>query len=116
MIERAAAGAGLELKVHPRMLRHARGYALANEGHDTGAIQDWLGHRSITSTAVYTALARTGSRILAVGETGTMATRDNRFTPAAHRSGFEARHRGNSPSYRERSRSSSEAPCHVRQA
>jgi hypothetical protein len=25
--------------------------------HDTRAIQGWLGHRSITSTAVYTALA-----------------------------------------------------------
>ena len=35
MIERAAAGAGLELKAHPHMLRHACGYALANKGHDT---------------------------------------------------------------------------------
>jgi integrase len=57
MIERAAASAGLELKAHPHMLRHACGYALANKGHDTRAIQGWLGHRSITSTAVYTALA-----------------------------------------------------------
>jgi integrase len=57
MIERAAAGAGLELKAHPHMLRHACGYALANKGHDTRAIQGWLGHRSITSTAIYTALA-----------------------------------------------------------
>ena len=32
-------------------------YALANKGHDTRAIQRWLGRRSITSTAVYTALA-----------------------------------------------------------
>jgi integrase len=47
----------LELKAHPHMLRHACGYALANKGHDTRAIQGWLGHRSITSTAVYTALA-----------------------------------------------------------
>jgi site-specific recombinase XerD len=31
--------------------------APANNGHDTRAIQGWLGHRSITSTAVYTALA-----------------------------------------------------------
>jgi site-specific recombinase XerD len=49
MIERAAAGAGLEIKAHPHMLRHACGYALANKGHDTRAIQGWLGHRSITS-------------------------------------------------------------------
>jgi site-specific recombinase XerD len=46
-----------ELKAHPHMLRHACGYALANKGHDTRAIQAWLGHRSITSTAAYTALA-----------------------------------------------------------
>jgi site-specific recombinase XerD len=39
------------------LLRHACGYALANKVHDTRAIQAWLGHRSITSTAVYTALA-----------------------------------------------------------
>jgi integrase len=57
MVERAAATAGLEIKAHPHMLRHACGYALANKGHDTRAIQGWLGHRSITSTAVYTALA-----------------------------------------------------------
>jgi site-specific recombinase XerD len=57
MIERAATSAGLDLKAHPHMLRHACGYALANKGHDTRAIQGWLGHRSITSTAVYTALA-----------------------------------------------------------
>jgi site-specific recombinase XerD len=58
MIERAARrGLGLELKAHPHMLRHACGYALANRGHDTRAIQGWLGHRSITSTAVYTAVA-----------------------------------------------------------
>jgi site-specific recombinase XerD len=57
MIGRAAASAGLELKAHPHMLRHACGYALANKGHNTRAIQGWLGHRSITSTAVYTALA-----------------------------------------------------------
>lgn len=57
MLERVAGSAGLKIKAHPHMLRHACGYALANKGHDTRAIQGWLGHRSITSTAVYTALA-----------------------------------------------------------
>jgi hypothetical protein len=52
MIERSAAGAGLEFKAHPHMLRHACGCALANKGHDTRAIQGWLGHRSITSAEV----------------------------------------------------------------
>jgi Phage integrase family len=55
MLEQAAVTAGLELKVLPH--HHACGYALANKGHDTRAKQGWLGHRSITSTAVYTALA-----------------------------------------------------------
>ncbi len=41
-----------ELKAHPHMLR-----ALANKGQDTRAIQGSLGHPSITSTAVYRALA-----------------------------------------------------------
>ena len=38
---------------------HACGYALANAGHDTRAIQDWLGHRSIQHTVRYTELAPT---------------------------------------------------------
>jgi integrase len=41
------------------MLRHACGYALANAGHDTRALQDWLGHRSIQHTARYTELSAT---------------------------------------------------------
>jgi type 1 fimbriae regulatory protein FimB len=56
-IERAAASARLEQKAHPHMLWHAFGYALADRGRDTRAIQGCLGHRSITSTAVYTAPA-----------------------------------------------------------
>ncbi len=39
MIEPATVGAGLELKAHPHMLRHACGCALANKGHNTRAIQ-----------------------------------------------------------------------------
>jgi type 1 fimbriae regulatory protein FimB/type 1 fimbriae regulatory protein FimE len=35
MVERAGIEAGLGFKVHPHMLRHACGYALANRGHDT---------------------------------------------------------------------------------
>jgi Phage integrase family len=45
-------GAELAIKMHPHMLRHACGYALANKGHDTRAIHGWLGHRSITSTGL----------------------------------------------------------------
>ena len=43
--------------VHPHMLRHACGYALANKGHDTRALQAYLGPRSIQATVRYTELA-----------------------------------------------------------
>ena len=45
--------------VHFQMLRHSCGYKLANDGIDTRAIQDWLGHVSITHTTRYTALSQT---------------------------------------------------------
>ena len=48
------ARAGMPFQVHAHMLRHRCGYALANAGHDTRAIQDWLGHRSIQHTVRYT--------------------------------------------------------------
>jgi len=57
MVERGAARAGLGLKAHPHMLRHACGFALANAGHDTRAVQAYLGHRNIQHTVCYTQLA-----------------------------------------------------------
>jgi site-specific recombinase XerD len=41
------------------MLRHACGYALANAGHDTRSIQDYLGHKAIQHTVRYTELSST---------------------------------------------------------
>ena len=57
MIQRAATIGGLEIKAHPHMLRHACGFALANAGHDTRAVQAYLGHRNIQHTVRYTELA-----------------------------------------------------------
>ena len=57
LVERAGIEAKLPLKVHPHMLRHATGYALANRGVDTRSLQAYLGHRSIQSTVRYTELA-----------------------------------------------------------
>jgi len=57
MIERAGAAAKLSFKAHPHMLRHACGYALANRGHDTRALQAYLGHRNIQHTVRYTELS-----------------------------------------------------------
>jgi type 1 fimbriae regulatory protein FimB/type 1 fimbriae regulatory protein FimE len=59
MIERAGDVAKLGFKVHPHMLRHACGYALANRGHDTRALQAYLGHRNIQHTVRYTELSPT---------------------------------------------------------
>ena len=58
MVERAGRAASLGIKVHAHMLRHACGYALANAGHDTRALQAYLGHRTIQNTTRYTALAQ----------------------------------------------------------
>jgi len=63
MFERAGDEANLGLKAHAHMLRHACGYALANKGHDTRALQAWLGHRNIAHTVRYTELSPTDSKI-----------------------------------------------------
>jgi type 1 fimbriae regulatory protein FimB len=47
--------AGLPVDAHPHMLRHACGFALADQGADTRLIQDYLGHRNIQHTVMYTA-------------------------------------------------------------
>jgi type 1 fimbriae regulatory protein FimB/type 1 fimbriae regulatory protein FimE len=45
------------LRVHPHMLRHACGFYLASRGHDTRAIQVYLGHKNIQHTVRYTELS-----------------------------------------------------------
>ena len=59
MIERAGVEAKFGFKPHPHMLRHACGYALANRGHDTRALQAYLGHKNIQHTVRYTELSPT---------------------------------------------------------
>src|SRR5262249_50405077 len=59
MVERAGVEAKLSFKTHPHMLRHACGYALANKGHDTRALQAYLGHCNIQHTVRYTELTPT---------------------------------------------------------
>jgi len=62
MVERAGGEAKLSFKAHPHMLRHACGYALANKGHDTRALQAYLGHKNIQHTVRYTELSPTRFR------------------------------------------------------
>jgi hypothetical protein len=49
--------------IHPHMLRHACGFKLANDGHDTRALQHYLGHKNIQHTVRYTEWRPTASRI-----------------------------------------------------
>lgn len=57
MVERAGIAGKLGFKAHPHMLRHACGFALANKGHDTRALQAYLGHKNIQHTVRYTELS-----------------------------------------------------------
>jgi type 1 fimbriae regulatory protein FimB/type 1 fimbriae regulatory protein FimE len=57
LVERLGKAAGMPFPIHPHMLRHACGFKLANDGHDTRSLQHWLGHKSINSTVGYTAMA-----------------------------------------------------------
>lgn len=55
IIRDSGLSARLNIAAHPHMLRHACGYALADRGTDTRLIQDYLGHRNIQHTVLYTA-------------------------------------------------------------
>ena len=57
LVTRLGVAAEFDFPIHPHMLRHATGYYLASKGHDTRAIQDYLGHRNIHHTVRYTELA-----------------------------------------------------------
>ena len=59
LVKRAGQKARFPFQVHAHMLRHATGYRLAGDGHDTRAIQDYLGHKNIQHTVRYTALSPT---------------------------------------------------------
>jgi integrase len=56
LIARLGKAAKLPFAVHPHMLRHACGFKLANDGHDTRALQHYLGHKNIQHTVRYTEL------------------------------------------------------------
>ena len=47
--------AKLPVAVNPHMLRHACGFALADQGANTRLIKDYLGHRNIQHTVRYDA-------------------------------------------------------------
>lgn len=55
IVKEAGERAGLEIEVHPHMLKHSCGFFLANRGYDTRLIQDYMGHKQIQNTVRYTA-------------------------------------------------------------
>jgi type 1 fimbriae regulatory protein FimB/type 1 fimbriae regulatory protein FimE len=57
LVTRTGLAAKLPFPIHPHMLRHACGYKLANEGHDTRSLQHYLGHKNIVHTVRYMDLA-----------------------------------------------------------
>jgi hypothetical protein len=63
LIKRIGERAGFDFLVHVHMLRHACGYALANAGHDTRALQDWLGISRSSIPCAIPSWHRPGSRI-----------------------------------------------------
>jgi type 1 fimbriae regulatory protein FimB/type 1 fimbriae regulatory protein FimE len=57
LIQRLGEAAELPFGVHPHMLRHACGFKLANDGHDTRSLQHYLGHKNIQHTVRYTEMS-----------------------------------------------------------
>lgn len=57
IVARAGELADLSFQIHPHQLRHGCGYYLAAQGHDTRAIQDYLGHKNIHHTVRYTQMS-----------------------------------------------------------
>ena len=70
LLARAGEKAEIGFKVHPHMLRHACGYALANKGLDTRTLQAYLGHRSIIRRRAMPRLPLAGSKTSGGGRRG----------------------------------------------
>ena len=57
LVKQLSAFAYLDDDITPHSLRHACGYALVNKGVDTRTIQEYLGHKNIQNTVIYTEIS-----------------------------------------------------------
>src|SRR5262249_6752597 len=57
LIQRVGEAAKVPFPIYPHMVHHACGFKLANDGHDTRALQHYLGHKNIQHTVRYTEMA-----------------------------------------------------------
>ena len=56
VVKKRALQVGISINVHPHMLRHAAATHFLQSSHDLRTVQEFLGHKSIKSTQVYTHL------------------------------------------------------------
>ena len=56
IVKKRALEVGISINVHPHMLRHAAATHFLQSSHDLRTVQEFLGHKSIKSTQIYTHL------------------------------------------------------------